>query len=149
MVWLIYTWSNYWCSWICICHVSISYLLHLFFVPFFVFSHLLLTKHFMFPFNLLIYYISLKTYFSSSNFHLWKFATSWGEEKRVGAMIFSSDSSDDVISAEVSVIWLLLLLVHFQTCFFSLCIEFVRFLVLFSCQSNSSRSLTWTDGSRI
>lgn len=67
----------------------------------------------------------------------------------VVAVTFSSDSSEDMISTEVSVTWFPLLLVHFQTCFFSLCIGSVRFLVLFSYQSNSSRTLTRTDGSTI
>lgn len=67
----------------------------------------------------------------------------------VVAVTFSSDSSEDIISTEVSVTWFLLLLVHFQTCFFSLCIGSLRFLALFCYQSNSSRTLTKTYGSTI
>lgn len=59
----------------------------------------------------------------------------------VESVTFSSDLLDDTISTEVLVIWIALLLVHFQTYFFSLCIYSVRFLVLFSFQGNSSRTL--------
>lgn len=48
------------------------------------------------------------------------------------AVVFSPDLPNGMISTEVLVTWVPLCFVHFETCFFSLPIEFVRFLRFFS-----------------